>query len=931
MTNVNGTGKSRIYIPIPKEGLMPKLRIFLCSLIPALTLAAQTAQKTPAIPVPHQPMRMSAAQIQTQNVEEVAPVAKFPRVNVLHQDFGRGCPGVADATGKQDSTCALQAAIDYAASQTVGGQMASLYFPAGNYLISKSLRLPCTLQVLTDGPTASSITLAPGVKTNAITVHPPDHLPADGWLCAGGIDGLEIQGSGHENTGTLLEIINGSGYRLNDVKLFNSGGRGLSLQGSSERIESHNLEIDAVRWPIVMAGNSNEDHFFKTNIDAPGVAGDNYCFSVNCVDGKYPGPNQGPGGSATPIRPDTHAAVWLGGSNVGFYTGSIKSLEYTAGIQTGAVEADMIANIYFENFPDHNRPNLNSAIIEGGTLPSTKLSETLPGSCQSDCSAAVASTDWFPDYTGDPSDIERYLPKNCGEEIWIMPADFEWGNNAPSASAPGVTRTQFEMACLNGMSSDGKMHLGTRHITGEGPLSSTASAGVSWPAGSIVHMVERTLAYGSGLTLMSNHMSGLSPGKDGYQANCNDADTRVCGNIILGLIPDGYFYNPPGSKANAQGMPAGAMMTLINNSMFVNGPESLGVGYIKVHTRGALTILGTSGNMVQHSASGDVLSGQQSYTGLLPIVQAVQYPTGTHAQVMLTRPEAGSFLNTNNGFFEQAITAFDQNLGANPGGRTANGHQFADSSCWYDIGSTQSPHAGNRFCMKGGPQLTGTNPGWEYDVWNGKQWVNAFSVDASGNVKTSSLQLGGSNSQVKSLSGNGTALATVSGPLVSGHVLVADANGNIRDGGAAPTRAALDNGSSVQGFGGSSINSSEAFPVITCSFSQEGYTASVGSTPLCAIPRTGTYEITLNAHPTSIGTAGQLLSANVRVAPTSGAPVQACSIGTPMGLSGSSPQQFAGPCMLHIDAGQVISFDASAEKLGGGAAYGLSILVKQVQ
>jgi len=83
--------------------------------------------------------------------------------------------------------------------------------------------------VLTDGPTASALTLVPNSHGNAVTVIPPKYP-----LCAGGIDGLTIEGSGHTDTGTLLEIVNAPGYRLNDVRLYNSGGRGLSLQGYTE-------------------------------------------------------------------------------------------------------------------------------------------------------------------------------------------------------------------------------------------------------------------------------------------------------------------------------------------------------------------------------------------------------------------------------------------------------------------------------------------------------------------------------------------------------------------------------------------------------------------------------------------------------------------------------------------------------------------------
>ena len=905
---------------------------------------AQAPSKAPIAPA-----RVAAAQIEAQHVT-AAPVSKFPRVNILHQDFASGCPNAADPTGQKDSTCAIQAAIDYADSRTIGGQQLSLYFPAGDYVISNAIRLPCNLQVLTDGPTASALTLAPGVRSNGITVHPPQHQGPDPFLCAGGIDGLTIQGSGHANTGTLLEIIDGTGYRLNDVKLYNSGGRGLSLQGSAERIESHDLQIDAVRWPIVMTTDSNEVHFFKTNIEAPGETADNYCFNINCVDGRFPGPNQGPGGGPTPIRPDPHGAVWMSGVDVAFYGGSIKALEFEPAFHVAIAQSNLIADYYFEDYPVGNPPDLNSAVVVGGLMPMTKLTEGLGGSCKSNCSASVASTDWFPDYANDPADLQKYLSSYCGEMDWIMPADFEWGNHTPSASAPGVARDQYEVVCVNGMAGDGKIHIVRRNVF-YGPLRSTAPPNTSWPAGSIVHMATSVITYGSGVTLLSNHISGMQVGGSGYKPDCNDADTRTCGNIVLGVIPDGYLLNPPGSKANSPLATLGASLTMIDNSVGSGGSEAVGTGYVKVHTRGYLTILSSPGSIASRAETDEILKGQMTLNGIYPQVQAVQYPTGANAQVVMSRPDTGGYVNTYTGLFEEAMSALDPALGGNPGGRYANGHQFINSSCWYDAGSSQAPHAGNRFCMKGGTQFAASNAGWEYDIWNGRQWINAFSItgneqgaaslNVTGNTRTGSIQIGSSNVQVRSVSGNSPTLATVSGQLVSGHMLVADANGNIRDGGP-PARASLnsaDNGAS--GFGGGSGNgpgadaqfslASQSTPVVVCSFTRDGFAASIPTTRLCAIPRSGTYEITLNTRTSSIGATGQLLGANVYVTPVAGAAAQACSITTPVSLTSYSPQQFTGPCTLRIDAGQIVSFDTSASGISGNAAYGLSILVKQVQ
>jgi hypothetical protein len=119
--------------------------------------------------------------------------------------------------------------------------------------------------------------------------------------------------------------------------------------------------------------------------------------------------------------------------------------------------------------------------------------------------------------------------------------------------------------------------------------------------------------------------------------------------------------------------------------------------------------------------------------------------------------------------------------------------------------------------------------------------------------------------------------------------------------------------------------------VVVCSFARDGFTSSIAAATLCAIPRTGTYEITLNTRTANAGASGQLLGANVHVSPVAGAAAQSCSVSAPVNLTSYSPQQFAGPCTLRIDAGQIVSFDTEATGISGNAAYGLSILIKQVQ
>lgn len=838
-------------------------------------------------------------------------VNKLPRVDVRHPDFGAsaGCANPADPTGQADSTCAINAAVNYALSTSQSGEYPALYIPLGTYKLTAPIRLPCYLHAVGDGATASALKQTTP-NANVVTVYPARMPvpPTDGYLCSGSIEGITLTGSGHTSTGTLLELISSSGFSLRGVVLYNTGGRGLSLQGSSERLDSNDLSIDAVRWPLVLTMDTNEDHFFKTNISNPGATADNYCFSVNCVNGQYPGPNQGPGGSATPMRPDIHSAVWMNGVDIGFYGGSFKALQFAGGIQAVYAEASIVSNVYFEGYQVKGQPRLNAAVTLGGILPSTTLAAGLNSSGMV---ASVTDTSWFPTYVNDPGDMQ-YL-NACLEQEWIMPKDFEWGNTSPSAFAPGVLRNQYEEVCSKGMAGDGKMYIFARNQKDSG-IASTAPANTSWPAGSIVHMVTRQAAYGGGLTLLSNHIDPIAPPGAGYSANCNDANEQTCASIIAGFIPDGYFLNPPGSRAGALyiGPP---QLTMINNSMYgVPSPknELVGEGYVKVHMGARITVEAQAANIPGKSATSDVLQGQGT-TGAsaLPVVMAVQYPTGASAALIYTRPDAGLFQNTYTQAFEQALTAQDAaNLGTNPGSKSgANGHQFASSDCWYDIGPSQtSTHALNRFCMKGGPSLTGSSAGWEYDVWDGKQWANAFQLKAASD-------------------GTADYIATGNGVLGSpGKTLVINAS------------KLQINATSVTGLSGGGRSAPASYvvpssaprlPAKVCGTSVEGQTAAIPSTDICDVPATGGYQVIVNVYPTARArtTAGSV-AALVSCSSVAGNP----TVGGNNQLNLADPDASAGQAyFMHCVAGAPLSYATRVNGLAGGAEYGLDISVIRVQ
>jgi hypothetical protein len=748
-------------------------------------------------------------------------ISKLPRVDVRHPDFGAGCPNAADPTGQQDSTCAIQAAVAFAQATSVNGQYPTVYFAEGTYKISSALRLPCAIHYVGDGPSATTIRQTNNAA-NAITVVNVNSL-LDGFLCAGSLENLLVTTAGiHLHTANLVELDSVSGFKLNRIRLYNSGGRGVQLNGSTERIESNDLQIDSVRWPLILTTNTNEDHFFKTNIDSPGGTTDGYCWGNNCPNGVFPSyswavaqklvsangngaqlsivvqggtdsgstngvsplgighwfqiagvsniaamngfwqvngvVNNSPasgeytvtanvaasgaavvaGATFTPaIVPETHSAIWMSGANVGFYGGSVKALYYEGAFQAFNSEANLISNFYMEGFPVNGQPHLNAAVTVGGLLPQTTLAGSLaPGSL-----TVGAAGMWFPDDYNDPSDAQA---SGCISNVMITPQDFQWGNTSASAYVAGVQRDQYEVACIKGFAGDGNLYLANRAEPSVGGYSTTAPAGTVWPADSLVELITSTIAYGNGLLVSSSHFNSIDPPNSNWAGYCNDAGALTCSDVIAGLIPDAVGIAVPAT--GGPGVTAAAIAVL-NDSFYTGSTEIYGQGYLKAHSGANVTVMGSGAAASSSGETSEVGTGRYLSGRTLPLVMAVQYPNGISASVSYSNPMAGIFANNNAGpFYEGMVNGSSAqaiNLGSNPNSSYAMGHQFATSSCWYDVGpSATSTHAQNRYCMKGAPGLTGSNAGWEYDIWNGSAWVNALSLAGQSN-STANLSITG--------------------------------------------------------------------------------------------------------------------------------------------------------------------------------------------
>lgn len=220
---------------------------------------------------------------------------KAPRVDVTHPDFASGCASGADPTGKNDSACAIQAAITYAKTQELSGMPPNLYLPHGYYKLGSALRIPCWMHVYGDGPASTVIEETNNTEGVTIDGTVPNPIP-DSWLCVGSINDIALGApSGHTHVATQLQLLNAVGYTMRNIRVYGGGGIGIALLGNTERVKAWQLLIDNVRWPLLWQG--NENHLWGLNIDSPGTSldrnswGQPYCFGTgNCVNGYYPFP-----------------------------------------------------------------------------------------------------------------------------------------------------------------------------------------------------------------------------------------------------------------------------------------------------------------------------------------------------------------------------------------------------------------------------------------------------------------------------------------------------------------------------------------------------------------------------------------------------------------------------------------------------------------
>ena len=788
-------------------------------------------------------------------------IEKLPRVDVRSVDFAGG----ADPTGTRDSLAAIQAAVAFAQASATTNEATypTVYLPPGHYKVNGTIRLPSVMHLVGDSK-GNTILQETGATTNLITTY--SWGACDIYACYGEIEDITLEGTGKATTGTLLEMNYGL-TNLRNVHFYNNAGRGLQMNGPTERVASYNLSFYDVRWPLVMAGDTNEDYFYNTHILEAGETKDssgsptwfsNWCYSVNCTNGVFHGP--GTTQNPTLLYPDPRGAVHIDKAvNVSFIGGSIKSAALLSGVRIWNGSLVKFENMYHEDSYGGNIPRTNRAYILGGKGEQTYFTGTLSAT---GLSTAVNDVSWMPQYFGDLTDLNAGSGNSY--PYVIMPQDYNRASSAASAYVPGVQQNQYEVVNILGFASDGNLYIqsGGRNAGG-----STAPSGTQWPAGSVIEQYSGYAGFEGTVELDDVHLNQVQgpTASGGWQVACNQTNVYACGEIVAGFAPDvqaptsnpatnqiGFYapYGDPNDPVNG----ATVYLNLRSVEMF-NSSSNPYVGQIATHHQANLQIYGPVNPeglggtaAVNATASGKQISLFPTTGG--SYVTAPLYSSGVVAGVQVTMPDAGILWDSTRGAYTKKTSLFGANQQY---GSYMNGMQFENLYCLFDTPATDGGHVMNRFCTGGGPSNTGSSgtgygPGIEYDSWGSNGWTSLFKVyglNGSGIVSAGAPTTFSSTVAIAGATSVGGTLTAAGGAQVGGSL----------------TASLVNNTVTVDGLTYTTLNAAWSAAQTTATSTGKNQTIWLGPG---SYPVTGTmYEPTNGACVSVIGSAGTTMGANI--------------------------------------------------------------------
>ena len=280
-------------------------------------------------------------------------------------------------------------------------------------------------------------------------------------------------------------------------------------------------------------------------------------------------------------------------------------------------------------------------------------------------------------------------------------------------------------------------------------------------------------------------------GRKGYQDTCDQTGPRTCADIIVGNIPDGLYVDPNGgSNATPGHHPYAGAISI--SSVTITGGDFVHKGEVATHRYARIAFDGVTG--VPGPQGGEVVDTKNLRLDIWPATNgkyltAPLYANGRPADPIVTFGNMGEVYAPAAGLFARYEMQYGQ--GGFPNGGWMNGLKYANQYCWFDTPAEGQKQSTNRICMNGGP-ANGTHSGYEYDVWSGSKWVNAFEVQGKPDSTTD---------------------VSVSGNLSVGKTLYVKAI-------------------EVAGGGAAALNAAKSAPAQRVATAAAGVTAAIGGTPL---------------------------------------------------------------------------------------------------
>jgi len=648
---------------------------------------------------------------------------RSPRVDVTFPSFA------ADRTGQVDMTASFTAAINFAVTQqnlstppqSTNGGMATVYLPAGTYLLSNKVYVPGGMKIVGDATGATTI-LVP--CDNAAGAGSRGGLVLNGTQFIGTfysdttLENISVRGSGHCTTSDLVEVYKGIHIILNHVNLGNSGGRCLNIQGDGERVGGDDITITNCRWPAQFVAD-NESYFNNLKIIGAGQDDSGFCWGDNCIAGVYP--------ASGVIIPDSHYALYATGQNISVDGCSAKPLNFENGFEF-LVENGTIKNCYFEGFPFSGQPRINHSVRVGGHSETATLTSGITATATT---IPLNTVDWFPVYLDSPTNAATLTPQNF---LDLTCADANPLSSAPCAADASKQQNDFERIIYSGFASDLSPHGVIRGVSCSRPGLCTSGSGIgaAWVTGVVIRTTNGN-NFGS-VTLQDNHLeANHGSGSGGYSSNCTLV-AFPCGEVTVGNRVEGIETVIPGTgsgfSGNAQSQ--GYSVQLINNVFRGYGSTpATNSGNVIVPNFGivyAIQNTTATANIVSSAANIPNIYGGGSYA-----IQFLTYNSGANVA-------GGLFVDRNAGV-EMSPTgpagknSFSENTLGGSSSMPDAGLHFKDSRCWYDLTST-SPFTINRFCFKGQP--ANTTPVFTQETWDsgGSIWKIYYSSDSVNGINS---------------------------------------------------------------------------------------------------------------------------------------------------------------------------------------------------